>query len=54
MSDTKPFSSLSKTGRGTARRVVEGPLTPRTNSAPGPSVAFGATSPQLCDREEIT
>ncbi|CAO1654856.1 hypothetical protein NYA22BAC_03219 [Parasphingorhabdus sp. NYA22] len=44
MSDTEPFSSLSKTGRGTARRVVEG----------HPSFAFGATSPQLCCREEIT
>ena len=38
-------------GRGTARRVVEGPLTPSTNPDLGPSVAFGATSPQLRCRE---
>lgn len=54
MSYSEPFSSLSKTGRGTAQRVVEGPLTPRTNSALDPSVAFGAASPQLRCREEIT
>jgi hypothetical protein len=34
--------SLSQTGRGTAIRVVEEHL----------SVAFAATSPQLCCREE--
>ncbi len=42
MSNRQFFSSLSQTGRGTARRVVEG----------CPSVAFGATSPQLYCREE--
>lgn len=54
MNNRQFFSSLSQTGRGTARRVVEGPLTPHTNCAPGPSFAFGAISPQLCCREEIT
>ena len=52
MSNRQFFSSLSQTGRGTARRVVEGPLSLCTNSAVDPSVASGATSPQLCCREE--
>ena len=47
------LSSPSQMGRGTTHRVVEGPLPPCTNSATGPSVAFGATSPQLRFREEI-
>lgn len=54
MNNRQFFSSLSQTGRGTARRVVEGPLTPRTNSALDPCVGFGAASPQLRCREEIT
>jgi hypothetical protein len=48
------LSSPSKMGRGTARRVVEGRMPLYTNSAVDPSVAFGATSPQLRCREEIS
>ena len=48
-----PLSSPSQMGRGTARRVVEGLLASSTNARLGPSVASGATSPQLRCREDF-